>query len=580
LAKNSMQFRNDSPIGLIGPQILEDVFKVDGVTLSDRTNEYTGILNGEDDASYTRMFGMSKRDLLEEFQEFFMRDINNNAYVTYVNEKVFKEDGEKAKSITPVTKTDTGFTVDVDAHLGYGSSANMFEEGEYTEDGEYIPNNEDKSSKEIQKRRNRAVLGEFGFDRYLKAYQTEKVDPATKLKTLKIGRTVVYDFPRFIKVGRQLYKLKSFVPVEKRFDKTDRFQTTPDKNGKYIGTAAEYEIVTRYGGNNSTPYGRTKAQNEAKNFELMDAARKAAKTKSVDDVAESPNEHVGEDEITANAPLLQSTLQPTTSGPVKTYEGTIESLQPNQIFVFGSNPEGRHGLGTAQLAKNKFGAKQSQGRGLQGQSYGLVTKNLTPGFTEPSTSITYPAAGEKSVMPEQIIDNIDELYQTALANPDKEFLVAYGVGKNLNGYTAQEMANMFSALPIPSNVVFNKEFAALLKNVKKVEVTPVSKQEQLVNKNMSTLVATSLTTDEALLNDKDKLKAELAALAKIPNRDSNKLTMAVSIGASTNPILKKILKENPGISGKSASQMVAALNKTIDQATPEETMELRKALCK
>ena len=58
---------------------------------------------------------------------------------------------------------------------------------------------------------------------------------------------------------------------------------------------------------------------------------------------------------------------------------TITKLEPNYIFVFGSNPEGRHGAGAAKAAL-KFGAKYGIGRGLQGQTYALVTKNLKEGF--------------------------------------------------------------------------------------------------------------------------------------------------------------------------------------------------------
>ena len=36
---------------------------------------------------------------------------------------------------------------------------------------------------------------------------------------------------------------------------------------------------------------------------------------------------------------------------MKFYIGNIESLAENEIFVFGSNPEGRHGAGTAKIAK-------------------------------------------------------------------------------------------------------------------------------------------------------------------------------------------------------------------------------------
>ena len=64
----------------------------------------------------------------------------------------------------------------------------------------------------------------------------------------------------------------------------------------------------------------------------------------------------------------------------KTYYGLITDLLENQVFVFGSNPQGRHGKGTAKIALNKYNAIYGQGHGLQGRSYGLVTKNLKKGY--------------------------------------------------------------------------------------------------------------------------------------------------------------------------------------------------------
>ena len=49
----------------------------------------------------------------------------------------------------------------------------------------------------------------------------------------------------------------------------------------------------------------------------------------------------------------------------------ITELQPNEVFVFGSNLEGMHGGGAALIAYRKFGAIMGQGVGLQGQSYGI-----------------------------------------------------------------------------------------------------------------------------------------------------------------------------------------------------------------
>ena len=51
----------------------------------------------------------------------------------------------------------------------------------------------------------------------------------------------------------------------------------------------------------------------------------------------------------------------------------ITSLQPDEIFVFGSNLRGIHAGGAAYMAYRKFGAIMGQGVGLQGQSYGIPT---------------------------------------------------------------------------------------------------------------------------------------------------------------------------------------------------------------
>lgn len=148
---------------------------------------------------------------------------------------------------------------------------------------------------------------------------------------------------------------------------------------------------------------------------------------------------------------------------MKTYQGYIGALEPHQIFVFGSNPEGRHGAGTAKIANMEYGAKRGVGRGLMGQSYGLVTKNLRPYYYEKETNIEYQKAGKRSVSKTMIQTNILELYMFAQENPEMEFFIAYTpYGKLLNGYTIEEMAVMFSAHPIPDNIIFNEDFAKLL----------------------------------------------------------------------------------------------------------------------
>lgn len=51
----------------------------------------------------------------------------------------------------------------------------------------------------------------------------------------------------------------------------------------------------------------------------------------------------------------------------------ITELEPDDIFVFGSNLAGMHLGGAARTAVEKFGAIMGQGVGIQGQSYAIPT---------------------------------------------------------------------------------------------------------------------------------------------------------------------------------------------------------------
>lgn len=43
----------------------------------------------------------------------------------------------------------------------------------------------------------------------------------------------------------------------------------------------------------------------------------------------------------------------------KFYTGNV-TPEANTIFVFGSNPEGRHGAGAAKVARNQFDKEESE----------------------------------------------------------------------------------------------------------------------------------------------------------------------------------------------------------------------------
>ena len=150
---------------------------------------------------------------------------------------------------------------------------------------------------------------------------------------------------------------------------------------------------------------------------------------------------------------------------------------------YGHHPtEIRCTIGAAKTAL-KFGAKRvywdRQGnitqkgiaRGLSGQTYALITKNLTAGYHEEETGITYHKKDFRSVSPEMISDNIEELYACANDHPENNFLIIYkaerfsngGLKKSLNGYNAQEMVDMFFDNKIvPKNIVFHDSYKPII----------------------------------------------------------------------------------------------------------------------
>lgn len=153
---------------------------------------------------------------------------------------------------------------------------------------------------------------------------------------------------------------------------------------------------------------------------------------------------------------------------------TFLNTDKNDIFVMGTNPEGRHGSGAAKTAVDNFGAIFGQSRGLMGNSYGIVTKNLSAGFVEKSTGVKYDREGWRSVSEEQIRQNIADLYQDALKYPDKNFLISYQYDtwpngspkKSLNGYTSKEMLEMFVVnQDIPDNIVFHDSYKVHLEKI-------------------------------------------------------------------------------------------------------------------
>ena len=115
----------------------------------------------------------------------------------------------------------------------------------------------------------------------------------------------------------------------------------------------------------------------------------------------------------------------------RTTPDRITELQPNEIFVFGSNLSGMHGGGAALIAYRKFGAIWGQGVGLQGQSYGIPTMQ----------------GGVETIKP-----YVDEFIVFAKAHAELTFLVTR-IGCGIAGFTDSEIAPLFQAAHDVENIV-------------------------------------------------------------------------------------------------------------------------------
>lgn len=118
----------------------------------------------------------------------------------------------------------------------------------------------------------------------------------------------------------------------------------------------------------------------------------------------------------------------------------ITTLQPNEIFVFGSNLAGMHGGGAARLAYQKFGAKWGQGVGLQGQSYGIPTMQ----------------GGVDTLKP-----YVDEFIEFAKTHPQLKFLVTE-IGCGIAGFSVEEIAPLFEQAIEVENIYLPERFWMVL----------------------------------------------------------------------------------------------------------------------
>ena len=118
----------------------------------------------------------------------------------------------------------------------------------------------------------------------------------------------------------------------------------------------------------------------------------------------------------------------------------IMQLKPYQIFVFGSNLQGRHIGGAAAIACERFGAIWGQGVGLQGQSYAIPTMNLSL---------------------KEIEMHVRDFISFARNHDEYEFLVTR-IGCGIAGFEDRDIAPLFEEAAFVDNISLPESFKEII----------------------------------------------------------------------------------------------------------------------
>lgn len=118
----------------------------------------------------------------------------------------------------------------------------------------------------------------------------------------------------------------------------------------------------------------------------------------------------------------------------------IKEVAEDEVFVFGSNLEGRHAGGAARAAYDHFGAIWGQGVGIQGQSYAIPTMH----------------GGVDEIKP-----YVDDFIAYVKVHPEKKFLVT-PIGCGIAGFTPEEIAPLFAGAKDMENVWLPESFIQII----------------------------------------------------------------------------------------------------------------------
>lgn len=239
-------------------------------------------------------------------------------------------------------------------------------------------------------------------------------------------------------------------------------------------------------------YSRYERAEDGQLFEMVDAIDVFLKEHCEDDCVKAVIDTLKKDSL----------CKPIEESGVRIYNGAvrsqytpeaISSLKADEVFVFGSNLDGRHGGGAARAAINKFGAIWGQGVGLQGQSYAIPSMQ----------------GGVATIKP-----YVDQFIAFAQEHTELFFYVTR-IGCGIAGFKDSDIAPLFKEAMSMSNVCLPESFVEENKNTASPEVP----QELLTM--MYGQVRTLIDLLKAL-NDQEPIKSRDDArerLAKIIERN-------------------------------------------------------------
>ena len=118
----------------------------------------------------------------------------------------------------------------------------------------------------------------------------------------------------------------------------------------------------------------------------------------------------------------------------------IDTLEKDEMFVFGSNLAGHHMGGAARVANIKFGAEWGVGVGLTGQSYAIPTMQ----------------GGVETIRP-----YVDEFIEFANQHQNMKFLVTR-IGCGIAGFNDEEIAPLFRKAVSVCNIYLPQKFYDIL----------------------------------------------------------------------------------------------------------------------